>query len=267
MCALTASISQSVSKGGAASWEDLTEIIQANPTVSVLILNERNAHDRLPAEFNSQDELTIGENIGYKGRSTEKLAFELYNWFTDILAARGEVIPGDLEDLRSSCTRTVVGLGALSAEFHNAKEGVPAEWARHAMKIVGKPAIENLDICYSTAESGILRYPGVESPVLMAYRFEVAATLGWRRAKGTQEWKRTFEIGADEFKTDPQYLEIATVSVPMGALHRIPSSSTREEWFTYRGEGNRGLMCEEWALFNPLLAICLVFLLPVIRQR
>ncbi|KAF5329852.1 hypothetical protein D9611_013409 [Ephemerocybe angulata] len=225
LCALTASTAQSLSKGGdVTSWEYLMGIIQANPTVSVLILNERNAHDRIPAEFHSQDELTIRENIGYKGRSTEKLAFELYNWFTDILAARGEVIPGDLEDLRNSCIRTVAGLGALSAQFHDAKEGVPAERARHAMKIVGK---ENLNICYTTAESGILRYPNIESPVLMAYRFEVVATLRWKRCKGTQKWKHTFRIGAE---VNRKYYQVLRKTSLIRGLSILSSPQSPSLW-------------------------------------
>ncbi|KAF6754614.1 hypothetical protein DFP72DRAFT_361303 [Ephemerocybe angulata] len=227
MCALTASIAQSLSRSTDTSWEYLTGTIEANPAVSALILNESNAHDRLAAEFYSREELTIKENVGYKGGSTEKLAFEFYNWFTHILAARGKVIPGDLEDLRSSCTRTVAGLGALSAEFHEAKEGVPAEWAQHAMKIVGKPAIENLEICYTTAESGILRYPCMESPVLMAYRFEVAATLRWKRSKGTREWEHTFEIGAE---VNRKYYQVPRKTSLIRGLSILSSPQSPSLW-------------------------------------
>ncbi|KAF6751877.1 hypothetical protein DFP72DRAFT_1171974 [Ephemerocybe angulata] len=197
VCASTASTAYSLSKGGTTSWDAFTATIEANPQVSIIFFDEPGPRDRVLAELQSQDDLSI--RGGGKLESAERLAFKLYHWFIGGLMAGGEVIQGDTGDLRSICARTVAGLVALSVDLHGtSSNGQPSKWTHDVVSahMSGPNPLEGLTIRYATVESGILRYSNRDSPILMAYRFEIAATLRSKRSRENGRWKSTLDIGA-----------------------------------------------------------------------
>ncbi|KAJ3535585.1 hypothetical protein NMY22_g6420 [Coprinellus aureogranulatus] len=195
ICSATSVTYQRVKQQGG-RWRGFLRILQENAILSVMVLNKGNAHDRRPALFSADSKVRIPALKDDQRVASEEVSSQLHTLLTDTFRRLGtKELHIDVEKASEVINPALQSMSKSFCDTQSINESA-SNYRASGLKGLGR--LGSVERRYQLIYNGLLRYPNLKEPCLVAYGIELHGVQSFKLGKGGIRMRDSyFDFSAD----------------------------------------------------------------------